>query len=374
MTENYYSGHAMIRSLHICLLSFLLFPVVAQETGTIRIGLLVQDKTSLAAQQGAELAVKRANEKGGIRGRPVELLVRSMEGPWGTGSKQAVDLIFEENVWALLGSHDGRNAHLVEQAATKSIVVFMSAWPSDPTLSQAYVPWFFNCVPNDDQQAEALIGEIYSRRKLSRVATIVDDTYDSNQALRSFLKKLNLAGKNDSRQFLFSNYATRPDGLTAEIRKTGTECLILFCRSSVSLQIIRLIRREKPDLPVFGSQLILNENELSEKELREFDNILLISSGTWPASGILAFRQEYQKAYGRMPGLVATYAFDGMNLLIDAARNAGSPDREKLQNYLANHIFEGVSGTFSFDDLGSRVEKRNVMPVQNGFPVANGID
>ena len=46
-----------------------------------------------------------------------------------------------------MGSHDGRNAHLVEQVATKSQVVFLSAWASDPTLSQAFVPWFFSCVP-----------------------------------------------------------------------------------------------------------------------------------------------------------------------------------------------------------------------------------
>ena len=118
-----------------------------------------------------------------------------MEGPWGTGSKQAVDLIFEDEVWALLGSHDGRNAHLVEQASAKSIVTFVSVWSSDPTLSQAFIPWFFNCVPSDDQQAVALIDEIYSKRKFSRVATITDNSYDSNQSLKSFLKFLNKEDK-----------------------------------------------------------------------------------------------------------------------------------------------------------------------------------
>jgi hypothetical protein len=32
---------------------------------SIKIGLLIQDKASLAAKQGAELAIKMANEKGG---------------------------------------------------------------------------------------------------------------------------------------------------------------------------------------------------------------------------------------------------------------------------------------------------------------------
>ena len=162
---------------------------------TIKIGLLIQDSSYTSAVHGAELAVRKANDKGGMNGHPFRLVVRSMEGPWGTGSKQAVDLIFNEKVWALLGSHDGRNAHLVEQAATKSIVVFLSAWSGDPTLSQAFVPWFFNCAPNYDQQAAALFEDIYEKKKYSKVAVIYDNDYDSMQSLKAFLKIIKQEGK-----------------------------------------------------------------------------------------------------------------------------------------------------------------------------------
>lgn len=81
---------------------------------TVKIGLLIHDNKSVAAKHGAEMAVRKANEKGGFNGRPFQLVVHSMEGPWGTGSKEAVNLIFEEKVWAIMGSHDGRNADLVQ--------------------------------------------------------------------------------------------------------------------------------------------------------------------------------------------------------------------------------------------------------------------
>ena len=160
---------------------------------------------------------------------PFNLKSAPWRGHGALGSKQAVDLIFEENVWALLGSHDGRNAHLVEQAATKSTVVFLSAWSSDPTLSQAFVPWFFNCVPNDRQQADALIDEIYNKRKITRVATIADDDYDSNQALKSFLNHPKLTGKNKPVQFLFSNYIADLNVLSDQINQAGTDGIVLFC-------------------------------------------------------------------------------------------------------------------------------------------------
>jgi branched-chain amino acid transport system substrate-binding protein len=340
----------------------LFLPISAQKTDPVKIGLLIQDKTSLAARQGAELAIKMANEKGGLNGRPFRLLTKSMEGPWGTGSKQAVSLIFEDEVWALLGSHDGRNAHLVEQAATKSIVVFVSAWSSDPTLSQAFVPWFFNCVPNDRQQADILIEEIYNKRNLTRIATITDQAYDSNMSLKSYLQSVNLAGKNKPEQFLFDNFKEDLNILADRLQKAEINGIILFCQPAASLQIIRLLRQGKLNLPVFGSLSILNEDALSDRELQELSNIVYVPSGTLSGSKRLTFRQEYQKTYGKMPGRVAAYAFDGMNALMDAIRTSGSPDREKIQQALLKINCDGVTGRIQFDNMGKRLGSFVVSP------------
>ena len=84
-----------------------------KQKESVKIGLLIADSTSLEARNGAELAIKEVNKQGGIHGRRVELITRSMEGAWGSGSKEVVDLVFNEDIWAILGSHDGRNAHLV---------------------------------------------------------------------------------------------------------------------------------------------------------------------------------------------------------------------------------------------------------------------
>ena len=355
-------------SLILFLLSCIL-PVAAQKPEPVKIGLLIQDQASLAARQGAELAVRKANVRGGVNGRPIQLVVRSMEGPWGMGSKQAVNLIFEENVWALLGSHEGRNAHLVEQAATKSTVVFISAWSSDPTLSQAFVPWFFTCVPNDRQQADVMIEEIYNKRKIIRVAVISDQNYDSGQALKSFLKQANLAGKKEPVQFLYENYLGRLDELADQIIKAKISCIIIFCQPSASLKIIRLIRQKEMNLPVFGSLSILNENKLTGQELLEFENIMLFPSGTWSGSKSTVFRQEYEKAFGKTPGMVAAYAFDGINLLIEAIRNSGGPEREKIQQALSNIHYEGVTGQIQFDDKGNRKGTYRLMNIKSMIPI-----
>ncbi|OFY66038.1 MAG: hypothetical protein A2V64_03270 [Bacteroidetes bacterium RBG_13_43_22] len=337
--------------------------------GSVKIGLLIPDNKSVAAKQGAELAILKANENGGFQGRPFQLVVRSMEGPWGTGSKQAVDLIFEEKVWALLGSHDGRNAHLVEQAATKAIVPFVSVWAGDPSLSQAFVPWFFNCVPNDIQQAEALTEEIYNKRKISKVVTVHDEDYDSNLAFSNFLKKAGMTKKADPLQFKYETYIGKINDLVDQIISTDAECIALFCNPSVSLNIYRQIRERKVKQPVFGTHYLLNENELSDQELKNYDNALSVPSGKWSGSKYRDFRQEYEQAYGEPPGMVASYAYDGMNLLIEAIRHAGTSERELIQKSLEKIFYEGVTGPISFDKMGNRKDSFFLTTVKNGIPV-----
>jgi branched-chain amino acid transport system substrate-binding protein len=321
--------------------------------------------------QGAELAVREANEKGGLNGRHFELVVCSMEGPWGTGSKEAVSLIFEEKVWALLGSHDGRNAHTVEQVATKSIVVFVSAWAGDPTLSQAFVPWFFNCVPNDNQQAASLIEEIYNKRKSNKIAVVSGDDYDSKTALANFLKSVKKSGKPDPVKFFYDNYSLKPDALPDEIIKADANCIVLFCQPSVSIKIIQQIRQKKMNQPLFGSLMLLNENELSPQELQVYDNIISIPSGDWSGPENLAFRQKFQNTYYRMPGMVASYSYDGMSVLIEAIRDAGSSDREKIQKSLENIRYKGVTGSIQFDDKGNRSGNFKMMRIKDGVPVGS---
>ena len=336
---------------------------------TIKIGLLLPDSNSIAARQGADIAINEANAKGGMKGRPFQLVVRSMEGPWGTGSRETVDLIFEEKVWAILGSHDGRNAHLVEQAATKTHVIFLSAWAGDPTLSQAFVPWFFNCVPNDRQQAEALIDEIYTKRKIDRIAIISDNDYDSKQAVKNLMSIIKTTGKNEPAQLVLNNSDEELNVLLDKINVANVSCIIIFCRSSASLKIIRQIRKRNMSQPLFGSLSLLNENVLSEQDLQVLDDLLLIPSGNWPLSKSSAFILNYRRLYGQNPGMVAHYAYDGMNLLIEAIKEAGAPEREMIQKSLQEIHYEGVTGLIQFDDKGNRMGPFKITHLKNGIPV-----
>jgi len=341
----------------------------SQPERSVKIGLLIQDNSWSAAIHGAELAIINANNNGGLNGRMFQLVVRSMEGPWGTGSKQAVDLIFREKTWALIGLHDGRNAHLVEQAATKSQVVFLSAWSADPTLSQAFVPWFFNCVPNDNQQAESLFNEIYEIRKFRNIVVVHENDYDSGKSHGSFMNVVKMSGSPDPLQFNLEDNVQETGILTEKIKESDADCVVLFCTPTASLELIRQIKKNNPEPQVFGPLSILNENEQPALELKLFDNILSVPSGEWPEAEHRKFSQEFKKIYGYEPGVAASYSYDAMSVLIEAVRQAGKSDYELIQKSIKNLQFNGVTGPIRFDDKGNRMGKFEIVKTRNGVPI-----
>lgn len=175
---------------------------------TIKIGLLIADSNFENAKFAAQIAIDEANKKGGLKSVPFQLVTKSMEGSWGTGSKQTVDLVFIDNVWGIIGSLDGRNAHLVEQVIAKTHIVFLSAWATDPSLSQSFVPWYFSCVPNSNQETTTLIDEIYNNKKLTKIAIVLDAGYDSKINTDGFISELKT--KKNSNQFSIYSITITP--------------------------------------------------------------------------------------------------------------------------------------------------------------------
>ncbi len=331
----------------------------------IKIGLLVTDETSVEAQNAAEMAIELANKKSIKYGKKFELITRSMEGPWGTGSKEAVNMVFDDNVWAILGSHDGRNAHLVEQVIAKTRVVFLSAWASDPTLAQAYVPWFYNVVPNANQQAKTLIDAIYSKRISNKIAVFSEENYDVNLEAESFLAVLNAANKPKPLHLKYKNSSQNFENFIQLIKKEEIDGIVLFGESSNSWKIIRQLREKKINFPIFGTPNLLGGSDLDIKRLSTQTNIFVCTSGNWLQEKELSFQNNFQKKYGKMPSAIAAYAFDGMNILITAIQSSGF-DREKFQEILpkTNHL--GATGSIKFDEKGNRLEGTSIIDISSG--------
>jgi ABC-type branched-subunit amino acid transport system substrate-binding protein len=222
-------------------------PLAAQGPEPVRLGLLMPET---------------ANREGGFHGRPFELVERTVEGPWGSGSSEITALVFDESVWAILGPLHGRSAHLAEQVAAKGQIALVSPWASDPTLTQANVPWFFRCVPDDRQQAVALVREIFEVRRLDRVVALVADSYDARVAADAFMAQ---AGMARAVRRPLPETGVDGDSLLARLGRGEAQGIVLFGPGPASGSLLGRLRALGMEGPIFtplpGADIALRGSE-----------------------------------------------------------------------------------------------------------------
>lgn len=337
-----------------------------EQDKIVKIGLLIPYHEALAAKHGAELAIRKANEAGG--NRTYQLVVRSTEGPWGAGSKESVSMVFEDEVVAIMGSLDGRNAHLAEQVATKTRIAFLSSWATDMTLSQAFVPWYFRCIPNDHQQATSLVQEIYHKRKLETLATISTEAYDSRHAASTFVKVASSLNMAAPRQFLYGSSGKNLPEILTDIEKHGIEAIVLFGEPEFASEIIPMLKQRSMNQMIFGTLAVTDGQKAASPDWSCLEGSILVSSGHWFTAEGIAFQSAFYKTFGYQPGAAAAYAYDGINVIIGVIRRAGV-DRDRIIEAFveANHK-SGITGDIQFDVNGNRSGCARLMTIRKGNP------
>ena len=339
--------------------------------GDLVIGLLVaslseDDAFSTSARQGAELAVQLANASGGYQGKPYRLEVRSCEGPWGVTSREVVSMVYDEDALAIVASADGRNTHLAEQVATKTQVLLLSAWSADPTLSRAYVPWFYHCVPDDAQQADALLHMVLQKKGHKNVIILVEESYDARMSADYMQKAVTKSGLPRIEHTTFDAGDKDPEAIARKALASGPDALILLGESPLCVKIVRYLKQLRPSLGLYGNLGLLRNSELVRAS--GVEGMVFISPEYWFSAMGKRFEAQFQKLYNRKPEVAAAYAFDAVNLVIESVRLAGA-DRESIRKGFPDIRFaDGVTGPFRFNSLGVRDVPTSLFRVQGGSP------
>jgi branched-chain amino acid transport system substrate-binding protein len=329
--------------IFLLIISFL-FPIHQTfSQSTIKIGFLIRDKNDLAVQQTAELAIQEANAKGGYKGKKFELIVKSCDGPWGMTSKQAVALIYDEQAPMVVTALDGRNAHLAEQVTAKSHVVMLSTLSSDPTLSRAYVPWYFRMVPDDRQQAEALVEQIYEKGKAKKVAVVSFDDYDGKMSAEAFTNKAKEKNYPVPEVFV----GLKENELFARINDQSWDALVLAGSSNNTATILRQVKAKNIYAFVNLTNFMQDYQPALLTKLK-YVNMDMVDQQTWEK-----FDDSYQQKFNAHPSPSVAFVYDGLLLAVEAIRRFG-PDSEAIRKGFKDLKYQGITGNVEFGKLGNR--------------------
>ena len=79
------------------------------------------------------------------------------------------------------------------------------------------------------------------------------------------------------------------------------------------------------------------------------------------------FIAAYEAKFGKKPDTFGALGYDAANLLFQAIEDAGSTDRDAVRDAIENtQQFDGVTGSFSFDDYHNAVKTAPMLHMVNG--------
>lgn len=311
--------------------------------------------------QAAQAAVKRANNEGGYQGKPFRLLPVWSENPWGTGIKKLTQLVYEQEVWAVVGGVDGPSTHLAAQVVTKARLPLMSPVSTDKTVNLANVPWMFSLAPGDHLIARAMTPSIIEMVADQPFVIISGDDHDSFLLTRELRKSLNQVHVAPEYQLLFST-SNRPENQVDEIvRKSLTArpaAVIAIAGVEDSLHLVRRLRHHGFDQPIFVGPRVAHHDVPKQTGSAAGDVRVpvLIEPARRPVTGAMSV-----KLNGAAPDYMSLHTYDAVTLIVEAIRRAGLNRAAINRSLRDNSPWQGISGTIDWDGLG-----RNTREVRLG--------
>jgi ABC-type branched-subunit amino acid transport system substrate-binding protein len=324
----------------------------------IRIGLFLPETASnnidFSINKGADLAIEELNKSGGYQGLPYRLIRRRTNDPWGAGSKEMIKLVYEDSVWAVVGSLDGDATHIAEQIVTKAFLPLISPLSADPTLNYIRIPWIFRLTPDYQTQAALIVEQCAKKSDIQRIGLISTTSHDG----RVFSKEIKDALKeyNQSLVFHFQVTSNQID-ISQIIQRALTfqaDGLILFLANHEIENIISELKDKNFRKPVIIPWIPDLNMALFTSIVHE--NIFLVEPFSFsknPAWNM--FRQNYMQRFGVNPSSGTVFVYDAIYLLAHAIEKAGL-NRAAIRDAIAKTDYSSpVTGKIVWDNTGGRI-------------------
>ena len=326
---------------------------------TVNIGFLgpldadnVDSPYGVAMLHGSQLAIEEANARGGYEGKPFALNVHDDLPLWGASSMAIVDMVYKDHDVAMLGSVDSSSTHIELRATLKLELPIVDTATNDPTVTQTRIPWLLHNFPDDRQQGYALADYIFNQQHLKRVGILQVNNRYGRAGKDVFFETARRIGHQPIVEVWFGQDTTNFSSQLKTLKASGIDGLVVWGNASQSGLILKQMRAMGMKQPVFASSRACYP-EVIQVAGPAAEGLVSISAidpirtePPWQQ-----FRGRFVDRFHTEPDAYASYAYDGMNILIAAIRTAG-PNPGKIMDALRQYemkSYTGVSGKEFFD-------------------------
>ena len=339
----------------IALTLSLFFPSgCAKKEETIKIGVAGpmtgdQSKMGVDMKNGAEMAIKEWNQKGGVLGKKIALLVEDDQ----HDPKQAVSVankLVNDGIAGMIGHFNSSASIPASSVYNKAKIPMITPASTNPQLTEQGFSNVFRVCGRDHQQGLVAATFVADVLRLKKVAVLHDKTTYGQGLADEFVKALGnrvaVAGYNGISQEDKDFRAV----LTA-LKGKGAELLYFGGIYPQGGLIIKQARELGMNIPFMSGDGVIDQKFVEIAGPASEGSYLTFSPDPERLGSAKDFLKSYKAGYGE-PGPYSIYAYDAANVMLRAIETAKTTEGAAVSKTIHEMRHTGALGELQWDEKG----------------------
>lgn len=325
-----------------------------------------------------QLYVDDLNKKGGVLGRPLQLVHYDDGSDANKANGFAKRLIEDDKVDLLIGGTTTGATMSMAPLVDKASLPFISL-AGAVVIVEPVKKWVFK-TPHTDRMAAEKVFEDMKKRGLSKVA-LLSETSGFGQSGKKETEAV--AGKYGITLVASETYGPKDTDMSPQLTKIkgtpGVQAVFVFGLGQGPAIVTKNYKQLGISLPLYQSHGVASDEFLklagpAAEGVRLPSPAQLIPeklpAGDPQKPVVMAYEKAYKERYKQDVSTFGGYAYDGLMIAVDAIKRAGSTDRAKVRDAIeATKGFVGTSGTFTMsvtDHMGLDLSAFRMLEVKGG--------
>lgn len=329
----------------------------------------------ISSKNAIELGFKEINEKGGINGKQLELVVADNKSEAAEATNAMQKLVSQDNVVAVIGPNLSSSVIAASAINNSAKVLDIAPMATNPyvTVDQASgktKDFNYRTCFIDPFQGTVMAKFATAELGVGNAAILIDNSSDYAKGLAQFFKEnfvkeggavtaeeSYLQKDTDFKATLTKIKATNPDFLYVPGYYQEVGLIVKQARElGMNMPIAGGDGWDSAKMPEIAGAAALNNTYFSSLYSPEDSSDINKN-----------FVAAYEKAYGQKPDVFAALSYDSALLVAEAIKNAGSTEPAKISEAMAKiNGFSGVSGSVTFDDKHNPVKSAVILEYKDG--------
>jgi branched-chain amino acid transport system substrate-binding protein len=345
----------------------------AGESDTIKVAILAPlsgpvPTFGVSTRDGALMAIDEWNERGGVLGKQVEVIVADSQCTADPAVNAANKVIDQDGVGYIIGEVCSSASIPVSEIAEEKGVLQISPTSTNPSVTLnpdgSTKQYIFRACFIDPFQG--LVMAKFALKQGHKTAFIMfDQGNDYVLGLgEAFEESFTAGGGTIVGKEAYTGQDTDFSAILTKVADSQADVLFIpDYYNIVNLVATQAKERGVTSAMMGGDGWDSSDLDLAAAEGGFFSNHYS-AEDTRPV--VQDFVSRYEAKYGAKPDALATLAYDAANLLLASIEAAGVDDPSVVKDAMAGISYEAVSGTITFDEFHNPIKSAAILQVKDG--------